>query len=334
MSDFSVVRAQGNISGDTRHQSRVIDLFCPFPPGLNPCALAVHVESLQWAQRVGLLSTEKEVGRLARSKIAYLPARVFHMAPPELLQLAADWTTLFCALDDRVEVMATTVSLMEISDYLSRLLAAFNRGTVHDQPIDRAFADLGQRMCALAPADWVRRFGGSLESLFGGYLWEAINHWRHIKPSADAYCTMREITIGLHPLFILGELAESIQLAEATREHPALGRLRAVTSRCVGWANDLFTYKTEMERGQVHNLVIILTDASRPEQVVQRVVEMHDSEVRSVLEQAAGLPSFGDADDEVRRYVNMLQSWIRGHLDWAKDTGRYDPVVMQRIPAQ
>jgi hypothetical protein len=72
-----------------------------------------------------------------------------------------------------------TVSLMEISDYLSRLLAAFNRGAVHDQPIDHAFSDLGQRMCALAPAAWVRRFGGSLENLFGGYLWEAINHWRH-----------------------------------------------------------------------------------------------------------------------------------------------------------
>jgi 5-epi-alpha-selinene synthase len=61
---------------------------------------------------------------------------------------------------------------------------------------------------------------------------------------------------------------------------------------------------------------------------------MHDSEVRAFLEAAAGLPSFGDADGEVQRYVNMLQSWIRGHLDWATDTGRYDPLAIHRVPAQ
>jgi 5-epi-alpha-selinene synthase len=334
MSNLDVAGSQQDISASTLHQPQVIDLFCPFSPGLNPCAVEVQAESLQWAQRIGLLSTDEEVRRLARSKVAYLPARVFWIAPPELLQLAADWTTLFCILDDHVDVMVTTASLMKISDYLSRLLAAFNGVTVRDQPIDRAFFDLGRRMCALAPADWVRRFGGALESLFGGYLWEAINYWRDIKPSIDAYCTMREITIGLHPQFILGELAEGIRLAEATRDHPTLGRLRGVASKCVGWANDIFTYKTEMERGQVHNLVIILADSSSLDQVVRRVAEMHNSEVRSFLDEAASLPSFGNADKEVRRYVNMLQSWIRGHLDWAKDTGRYDPMVMQHVPAQ
>jgi 5-epi-alpha-selinene synthase len=277
-----------------------------------------------------LLSTDDEARRVARSKIGYLPARVFHDAAPERLQLAADWITLFCILDDHIDGAVTTMSLMEISDLLSRLLAAFHRGAVHDHPIDRAFADLGERLSAIAPARWIRRFSGALDNLFDGFLWEAINYRRGIVPSVDAYVAMREITIGLHPLFLLGELVERIHLAEATREHPALGRLRSLTSRCVAWANDLFTYRTEQERGQVHNLVLLLAGSSCPEPAVRRVAEMHDADVRSVLGEIAGLPSFGWADDDVRRYARMLQSWIRGHLDWAKDTGRYDPSAQHR----
>src|SRR5215813_11267152 len=99
MSDVDVACSQKDISANTLHQPQVVvDLFCPFLPGLNPYAVEVQAESIQWAQRIGLLSTDEQVRHLARSKIAYLPARVFHIAPPEPLQRAADWTTLFCVL--------------------------------------------------------------------------------------------------------------------------------------------------------------------------------------------------------------------------------------------
>jgi 5-epi-alpha-selinene synthase len=335
MSDLGVIHSQRSLSTSAPHPPRALELFCPAvlgpASGVNPCAAEVQAASLQWALRIGLLSTDDDASRVARAKIGYLPARVFHDAPAERLQLAADWTTLFCILDDHIDGAVATMGLMEISDLLSRLLAAFHRGAVHDHPIDYAFADLGERLTAIAPARWIRRFSGALDHLFDGFLWEAINYRRRIKPSIDAYVAMREITIGLHPLFLLGEIVERIHLADATREHPALGRLRSLTSRCVAWANDLFTYRTEQERGQVHNLVLLLGDSSRLtlEPAVWRVAELHDADVRSVLGEIAGLPSFGRADDEVRRYVTMLQSWIRGHLDWARDTGRYDPMAMQ-----
>jgi hypothetical protein len=55
------------------------------------------------------------------------------------------------------------------------------------------------------------------------------------------------------------------------------------------------------------------------------VVALHDNEVRSFLAEIAQLPSFGIADAGVQRYVAMLRCWIRGHLDWAHETGRYRP---------
>jgi 5-epi-alpha-selinene synthase len=78
---------------------------------------------------------------------------------------------------------------------------------------------------------------------------------------------------------------------------------------------------------RIHNLVLVLMNErgiSLTEAVAQ-AVELHDNEVRSFLQCVEQLPSFGAADADVECYVEMLRCWIRGHLDWAHETGRYRP---------
>lgn len=50
---------------------------------------------------------------------------------------------------------------------------------------------------------------------------------------------------------------------------------------------------------------------------------LHDAEVRAFEELARDLPSFGIHHQQVLRFVAILADWIRGHLDWAVETGRY-----------
>jgi 5-epi-alpha-selinene synthase len=316
---------------DERKLSSSIVLYCPFPSKLHAEAAAVQVESVCWAERHGLAASDADAQRLARAKIAWLPASVFHDAPTDVLQLAADWTTLFCALDDHVDRLQQRLSPMLTSEYLSRLLECFNRAArAGDEAIERAFEDLARRMRALAPDAWVRRFAESLDTLFAGYVWEAINYWRRIKPTVDAYRSMREITIGLQPLFLIGELASRVELSSAELEHPALRRLTAGVCRCVGWANDVFTYAKEREGGEIHNMVLLLSDSCALDQSVRQVIELHDAQVRSFVDDEAALPLlFPDLSDDLHRYVAMLRAWIRGHLDWAYETGRYRPSAAQ-----
>ncbi len=49
---------------------------------------------------------------------------------------------------------------------------------------------------------------------------------------------------------------------------------------------------------------------------------VHDAEVREVEALHDELAGSG-LRDEVMRYVGCVQSWIRGHMDWAAQTGRY-----------
>ncbi len=315
-----------SVIAPTENTSSKVDLYCPFPSAVNPHAELVHQQSLEWARRLKLLSAEKDYAHLGCSKIGYLVARAFHDAPREELQIAADWTTLFCLLDDRTE--DGTLSPVRLSAFLARLLDAFRSGHIQlgDDPMAHALVDLRRRMETQASEEWVVGFEKHLEEIFIGFSWEAINRSKQIKPALDAYRTMRETTVGLYPQFEFSTMSD-VKLPPEVREHAGVRRLQSAASNCVGWANDIFTYEKELQQGEVHNLVLAIMDeeALPLEEAVQRACEQHDDEVRAFIEAADQLPSFGDADEDVQRYVAMLRSWIRGHLDWSQETGRYRP---------
>jgi hypothetical protein len=299
------------------------ELYCPFRSGVNVNARAAQAASVEWASRMGLIRDQQQSARLEAAKIAWLEAFVLQTATLETLQLAADWTTLFCMLDDEVE--GRKLGPIQLSTYLSSLMTEFRRplGTTTN-PIARGLADVSRRMHLLGGAASVERFAERLDELFGAYVWEEINRWKQLRPSRDVYQSMRIVTIGLRPQFVLAEIAEDIQLSETARVQPDLVRLEHLTCRAVGWANDLFTHEKELEQGEMHNLVLVLMDAESRSlhDAVERAKALHDSEIRSFLAIEAGLSGLGE-DRAVYRYVSMLRRWIRGHLDWAVKTGRY-----------
>jgi 5-epi-alpha-selinene synthase len=301
-------------------------LFCPFAPAVSPHATVVQEASLRWARTFGLVASDGALRSLGASKIGWLVARAFPEGSREVLQIAADWTTLFCLLDDLTE--APGASPVHVAAYLSRLLEVLASGAAlpGDAPAAHALLDLRRRLDPIAPPGWMTRFVARIEEIAVGFSWEAIHRARRVRPDLSMYLVMREITVGIYPQLELGELACSLTLPAEAREHPTVRRLAAAAVNAVGWSNDIFTYEKEIAQGEVHNLIEVLrvTTGSSLAEAVAAAVAKHDAEVRTFLELERRLPSFGDADADVRRYVAILRSWIRGHLDWAHETGRYD----------
>src|SRR4051812_32944541 len=77
-------------------------LYCPFPSRVNPFASLIDQRTVEWAWSVGLVD-ESRAMRLRGSRVGWLVSRAFPEAQVFALQLAADWTTLFCLLDDGTE---------------------------------------------------------------------------------------------------------------------------------------------------------------------------------------------------------------------------------------
>jgi len=311
-------------------------LYCPFASKVHPNAWPAHEDSILWAQSLGMLVTEQHTRNANKEKIGWLVARGFPTATSHGLQLAADWTLLFCILDDHIEKLGTAHEVETYQQHLLDLFRADITGSPQD-PFAAGMVDLRQRLRAMAPPSHVTRFADRLEELFAANVAEARNRERAQIPDLASYLQLREITIGLHVQFALAELLEGFRLPDHIREHPALQRLAARASNIVGWANDLFTYEKEIIQGEIHNLVLVLMNERRLTiaEAVAQAIEFHNNEVRGFLQEVDQLPSFGPASASVRCYVGMLRSWIRGHLDWAYETGRYRPCAepAAKLPA-
>lgn len=301
-------------------------LYCPFPSSVSPHADAVQRESMAWAQAFGIAVAPAAVAALERSRVGWLVARAVPTAAPIELRLAADWTTFFCLLDDHVERLPP----MRVAGLLTRLSSDFAAAGHGAEPLGRALGDLRGRMEACADAAWLEHFARLVDALFVDFILEAIHRASDRCPDLATYRSMREVTVGLHPEFALSELCCGVVLTPEERAHPILVRLTAAAARSVGWANDLFTCVREMGAGEVHNLVVVLVThhGMTPSQAAAHAAQLHDDEVREVERLAAELANAG-LRGEVGRYVECVTSWIRGHMDWARQTGRYGTLAVE-----
>ena len=300
-------------------------LECPIAPEVHAQAESAHERTIAWLCATGLAPTLRHVTRLRAARVGWLVARGFPRARAWALQLASDWTALFCLLDDHVEAIASAGA---VEARLAGLLAAFDAAAGPDgDPLAAALADLRRRMDRLAPARWVDRFRARLGELFACFTAEAGFRERGAPPALAAYLALREVSVGLHVLFTFTALTEAIDLPAEVLAHPAIASLERRASNVVGWANDILTYEKEVAQGEVLNMVVVLQAAHghAPREALARGIARHNAEVQAFLAEAAALPSFGEHDAAVARHVAVLRAWIPGHLAWGVETGRYRP---------
>ncbi len=314
-----------------RRPVQIPDLYCPFNPAVHPAAAHVHAESIAWARAMGLARTEQHVEALHKARVGWLVGRAFPVAGDlPALQVASDWTTLFCLIDNHIEnIRGPALSHV----YLSGLLKVFRDGAAPliADPFAHAFRDLRERMIEVGMPTWIDRFGEQLERLFKTFVDEAKYRVLEAVPDLKRYRKMREVSVGLYFGFRLGELTDGIELPAVAREHPVIRNLESRAAYIVGLANDIYTVEKEMARGEVNNMVLVLMheEGIDFDHALGRAADLHDAETREFMTQVESLPSFGDAVDvQVRRYVEVLTSMISGHRIWARETGRYESVTM------
>jgi hypothetical protein len=321
-----VPRGEGARADDAAALAAVTaELYCPFLPEKNPWVAAAQQQSLDWALELGLVTEGAALQRLERSRFADLEATAFPEAPLEVLTLATQWVTLFCGLDDFVETSG--LGVLGLAGYLSSALVAF-RGNTHGhvEPLLKGFQDVGLRMRRLVGDAVTQDFAVEVEGIFTAFVWEEINRQNAAHPDFDVYRIMRMTTVGVRPHFLLSQ-ALGPSARPADRDLETLQELERITCRAVGWANDIFTYEKELSAGEVHNIVSVLMRTERLplREALGRARALHDEEVCTFLRLQARLPSDAGKTSVTHYRVAHLRQWIGGHLQWARQNGRYRP---------
>jgi hypothetical protein len=337
MTRSSDVTADGRL--DSAALSSMPSVYCPFPPRISPYVADAQRYAVEWATRQGLLDTDSTAaGSFAAARLAHLMARTFPDATHPDLCLATAWLTVVFRLDDHLETALgrDPSRLRTAGEALLRFFAGWPKESrppaaarrALGRPLCGALADVWRRTAARLSPAWRARFVGHVEEYLAGTAWEAGNRRAGRVPDPAEYIEMRRHTAATGLFFDLIEVFRGVEVPEPTWRNPALRTLRGYADNAVAWFNDLVSWPKELRRGDRHNLVLVLghhTGCSLDE-AVRAAARYHDGQVRGFVAAREAMPLDLLNHSGVAGVVADLAHWIRGNMDWSRETGRYAPV--------
>jgi hypothetical protein len=199
-------------------------------------------------------------------------------------------------------------------------------------PLPAALADVWRRIAPGMPRAWRRRFAAHVTEYLRACGWEAANRARRRVPPPGEFIPARRRAGAIWPSLDLLEFVTRRPLPEIVYEDMLFTELRTAAADVVCWTDDVLTVEKERARGDVHNLALVLENATGcpPAVALDRVTVHIGLRIADFVSRARHLPGTLDAlrvDEPARQaamsHVDGLRHWMRGHLDWGLDTVRY-----------
>lgn len=179
------------------------------------------------------------------------------------------------------------------------------------------------------PQDWCAAFARHYFDYLSACEWEAANRANGRVPSVDEYPAKRRDAGAIWPSLDLLEYVADAPLDPSLRDHALLIDIRTACADVVCWTDDLLTVAKERAHGDVHNLVIVLEQATRSDERkalenVARKIESRIADFEALRKKMFAMNLNSHARSALSRYVDGLHHWMRGHLEWGLQTIRYD----------
>jgi hypothetical protein len=307
------------------------DIELPFPSQLNLLVEVVQEHTVAWAMRHRLVRHESAIRRFRAAHFGWLTARAYPTAGYEDLAIIADWSAWLFMFDDQLDDGRLGKDPQRLKPLLDGLLHVLDAPSdvTPGTPIAESLFELWLRMIPRTTAAWHQRFRRDVAGYFAAYLWEASNRALGTVPELEAFIARRRDAGGVRTAFDLIDLAEHLHLPPEVYEQPDIQRLTDLANDVVCWVNDIVSFSKEHARGEVNNLVIIMQQTQRGsfQEAADRVAGMISDEIGEFIDREQHLPSFAPAlDQRIETYLAGLRAWMRGNLDWARESRRYSDV--------
>lgn len=330
------------------------DFYMPYSARVSPYLEETRQHTIEWARQMGMLESvpgssglriwnEEE---LATYDFALCSVRLNPDGSLEELAASVDWLTWGTYGDDFFPLMFGTTGNMPAAKALNDRLPHFmplDLGPTPPptNPVEAGLADLWVRTATPMSVDQRRRFRQAVEEMTTSWLWELSNHMQHRVPDPVDYVEMRRKTFGANMTKSLGRIRQDHRLPADVFETRPVQQLENAAADYMCMTNDLRSYQKEIEfEGEFHNSVLVMqkfleVDRDQAVGVVHDLMTERMTQFEHIV--ATDLPVLADElglDEEAREgldaYVEGLQSWLAGVLDWHVMTGRYDEATLRR----
>ncbi|MER7768671.1 terpene synthase family protein [Kitasatospora sp. NPDC096140] len=296
----------------------------------DPVALGAEAV-VSWACESGLVADSHAQRRLASMRLEVLAGGALPQGDAADVALTAQWAVFICWVDDRIDRRG----LGSVPGELERFTAPLRRVLVPDTGMPNAaspqavvLAGLWERTATGMSARWRERFTADYADFLDACEQEVALRRAGIRLPLAGYLELRRRTITLLPMLDVLERTGHAPLVEDPRVDAPLQDLRRAVADIAGWANDLASVADDQAVGQ-ENLVTLLarrddcsTDAARlraAAMIEERRVSL--AVTAAALRAEIGLPQ--DRREELRRYVDLVETFMAATLHWLAVTGRF-----------
>lgn len=299
--------------------------YCPIPSQEHPGSGTFDSAAISWLQRKRLAGPHL-LPWLTRADLGGLTGRTMPHGDTELLHVVARLHAVLFALDDGLcdEVDPLPAQLTRETQRILRVLEAPQPARSDDSEYAAALREIRLQLEEHMTGGQLRRWVEGMRTYLTALPWEAELRRAPGLPSTSDYVTMWMRAIGMAPSTALMEAVGGYVVPDGDLEEPGVRACTEMTWTLVAWDNDLYSRPKEVNRaGDTLNLVDVLAaERGIPlDEAQEQAVAMRDAVMSRFLTLRAQLiPQVGV---ETRRYLTDLGSFLRGHLDWARDCPRY-----------
>ncbi|MFI6386171.1 hypothetical protein [Nonomuraea sp. NPDC050540] len=320
--------ARTSAQATTNPSLRIPILQCPFESEVNPYVVEASEDSFAWLLESGMLNEPDMLERYKSARFGWLTARAYPLVDRDMLKLLMDWCIWLFAFDDG---FCESENLSRHTALIARALPEMFR-VLHDiesdEPVTNVFAKslqgLKERIAEHAERDQLDRWSTATKEYIFAQVWEAANRESNVVPSPEDYVFMRRRTGAMYPVYALIDIAGGRRLTPDEWHHPDIRALTEHANDLVVWDNDLFSYAKEKKHDKArHNLVnVLITHRGYSlQEALDEVATMHDRAVAEMVRLRGSVDTWGTR--AVRAYVQGLEHWVRGHIEYSLGSARY-----------
>ncbi|MET8171691.1 terpene synthase family protein [Streptomyces clavifer] len=316
-------------------ESELPDIYCPFPQRSNPHVGHTREHLTTWTRQTGLVHRESARDRFEQADFGAFVGMVYPTANAEHLDLVADWFVWLFLVDDQLDDGHLGRSPERIQDVVARMRAVVEGTVPGPWPGEElptavvALADLWERTVPQAAPHWRTRFAWHLMTyLTTATTWEAGNRADDVVPSEATYIAKRRHTGAIHVCMDLIEIVAGIEAPESLHNDPRFITALEASCNVVCWANDVYSFEKEQVLGEIHNLVHLVRHhrGYGERQALEHVcAEIATETERFLGAEAELLGTYPQLSGMLAPYLDGMRSWMRGNLDWSRQTPRYNP---------
>ena len=295
----------------------------------------------EWAAAAGIIRSAAARDRFRGTAPGELAGRVYATAAdPARLETATAWIGWLFLIDDQLDEGETgrdpvltrkrlrpfVAMAAEMAGEDAAETEPFSPGRSARLPLLAALRDIWRGIGTRMPADWCAEFARHYSDYLRGCEWEARNRVRGRTPDEHEFLPKRRDAGAIWPSLDLLEYVAAAPVPDHLRRDPLLTAIRTACADVVCWTDDLLTVAKERAHGDVHNLAIVLERATGCDTrtALRMVAQRIETRVTDFWELRRRIGAASFADGALETHVEGLHHWMRGHLEWALRTVRYD----------